>query len=47
MRGPCGDKHFLLKATQLVNRLLFFEVMEIISKNAKNIITKFHQNRPF
>ena len=39
-----GDKHFLLKVTQLGNRLLFFQVMETISKNSKNIITKFHQN---
>ena len=46
VRGPCGNKHFLLKVTQLVNRLLFFQVMEIISKNAENII-KFHQNLPF
>ena len=44
VRGPYGDKHFLLKVTQLVNRLLLLKVIEIISKNAKNIITKFHQN---
>ena len=44
VRGSCGDKQFLLKVTQLVNRLLFFQVMEIISENAKNIITKFHEN---
>ena len=44
VRGPCGNKHFLLKVTQLGNRLLFFQVMEIISKNAENIMTKFHQN---
>ena len=24
IRDPCGDKHFLLKITHLVNRLLFF-----------------------
>ena len=47
VRGPCGDQHFLLKVTQLGNKLLFFQVMEIISKNAKNIITKFHQNSLF
>ena len=44
VRVPCGDKHFLLKVTQLVNRLLFFQMMEIISENAKNIITKFDKN---
>ena len=44
VRGPCEDKRFIFKVTQLVNRLLFFQVKEIISKNAKNILTKFHQN---
>ena len=37
VRGPCGDKHFLSEVTQLGNRLLFFQVMEVISKNVKNI----------
>ena len=46
---PIGTKtnsffqHFLLAVTHLVNRLLLFQVMDIISKYAKNIITKFHQ----
>ena len=46
-RSPCENKHFLLKVTQLVNRLLFFQVMETISKNAKNIFKMFHQNLSF
>ena len=41
VRDPCGDKHVLLNVTQ-VNGLLFFQIMQIISKNAKNIIRKFH-----
>ena len=47
---PIGTKnnsffqHLLLTGTRLVNRLLLFQVMDIISKYAKNIITKFHQN---
>ena len=28
-------------------QLLSFQVMDTISKYAKNVITKFHQNRPF
>ena len=37
-------QHFLLTVTHLVNRLLLFQVMDIISKYVKNIITNFDQN---